>query len=71
MRAHYDREVDALVIEILPEGTISHAEQVDSIIAHFTATGQLVLLEILDASEFLSELVRLAMKAEQEEMGLA
>jgi hypothetical protein len=59
------------MIEVLPEGTISHAEQIDSIIAHFTTTGQLVLLEILDASEFLSQLVKLTMKAEQEKVILA
>jgi uncharacterized protein YuzE len=57
MKAKYDREEDILTIEIMPEGIIDHAEHVDGVIAHLTKDSRLVLLEILDASEFLSLLV--------------
>ena len=62
MKAKYDREEDILMIEIMPEGIIDHAEHVDGIITHLTEDNRLVLLEILDASEFLSSLVKVTMR---------
>jgi hypothetical protein len=47
---------------------VDHAEQVGPLIAHLTATGRLVLLEILDASEFLSQLINTTLRAGQEEV---
>ena len=47
---------------------MDHAEQVGPLIAHLTATGRLVLLEILDASEFLSQLIKTTLRAGQEEV---
>ena len=65
MRIRYDREEDVLSIEVIPQGTIDHAEQTDSLIAHFTADGRLVLLEILDASHFLASILQVALRGEQ------
>jgi uncharacterized protein YuzE len=63
MKAQYNREDDVLMI-YLGEGAIEHAEETDGIIVHFTAKNQPVLIEILDASEFLSRLIRLTAHAE-------
>ncbi|MGQ9468148.1 MAG: DUF2283 domain-containing protein [Anaerolineae bacterium] len=65
MKVRYDREEDILFIEIMPDGIIDHAEQTDSLIAHFTADGQLVLLEILDASRFLTQVFHGALRGEE------
>lgn len=64
MRINYDREEDVLTIEVAAEDKIDHAEKLDSVIAHFTISGAPVLLEILDASEFLSSVIRATMKPE-------
>lgn len=65
MRVRYDRDEDVLSIEMVPEAPIDHAEQTDSLIAHFTADGQLVLLEILDASQFLALVLQSALRGER------
>jgi len=65
MRINYDRDEDILRLEISDEGKIDHAEQVDSVIVHFTASGEPVLLEILDASEFLSTVIKATMRPEK------
>ena len=57
MKLSYDREEDILTIEMLSDEAIDNAEQVGPFIAHFTATNRLVLLEVLDASEFLSQAI--------------
>jgi hypothetical protein len=43
--------------------TIDDAEEAGSVIAHFTADGSPILLEILDASEFLSASIGPALRA--------
>ena len=50
MRFSYDREEDIFMIETALEGTIDHAEHTGPFIAHFSQSGELFLLEILDAS---------------------
>ena len=54
------------MIEVSPQGMIDHAEQAGPVIAHFTAAGELVLLEVLDASAFLSAAVRAALRGEEQ-----
>jgi uncharacterized protein YuzE len=54
MKVRYDKEEDILMIEVSDE-PIDYAEQVDSIIVHLTKEGKPVLLEILDASQFIEE----------------
>lgn len=65
MKVRYDRNEDILLIEVMPEGTIDHAEQTNSVIAHFTADGRLVLLEILEASRFLTQVFQVALRGEE------
>ena len=48
----YSKDVDALLIE-LSEKPIDYAEEEGQIIVHFTKDGEPVLLEILDAREFI------------------
>lgn len=71
MKVKYNREEDVLLIEVLSQGTIDHAEQVDSLIAHFTANGRLVLLEILDASRFLVLTLEAALRGGEETVRVA
>jgi len=54
MRISYNREEDVLIIEVSEEG-IDYAEEVGPMIVHFTKEGKPVLVEILDASDFLAE----------------
>ena len=37
---------------------IDYAEEMDSVIVHFTKSGKPVLLEILDASKFLAQTIK-------------
>ena len=53
MKIQYDRDEDILTVETAP-GKIDHAEEMGPVIVHFTKEGKPVVLEILDASEFLS-----------------
>ena len=48
----YSQDADALLIE-LSESPIDHAEEAGQVIVHFSSMGEPVLLEILDAREFL------------------
>ncbi len=51
-RIKYSKDVDALLIE-LSDKPIDYAEEEGQIIVHFTKGGEPVLLEILDAREFI------------------
>ncbi len=42
---------------------IDYAEEVGNIIVHFTKEGRPVLLEVLDASEFLAETTKITMRS--------
>jgi uncharacterized protein YuzE len=66
MRIKYDRESDVLTIE-MSEDSIDHAEESANIITHVTEAGKPVLLEILDASEFLSLVSKLAARSKAAE----
>ena len=65
MRITYNRDEDILMLCLDPRGEIDHAEQTNSVIVHLTRSGQPVLLEILDASEFLTRGIRVTMRAEE------
>ncbi|MFZ6016516.1 MAG: DUF2283 domain-containing protein [Nitrospirota bacterium] len=59
MKISYDRESDILLIDQGQEGdVIDYAEEAGSIIIHFTKGGKPVLLEILDASELLTAVIK-------------
>jgi uncharacterized protein YuzE len=57
MRIRYDREVDALYIELLSlaPGTAENRELTEDIIADYSPDGKLAGLEILDASQVLGD----------------
>jgi hypothetical protein len=50
-KIRYSKDVDALLVELSSE-PIDHAEESGQFIVHFTKTGEPVLLEILDAKDF-------------------
>lgn len=53
IKYRYDKEDDVLMV-FLGKGKIEDAQQSGNIISHFSASGELLLLEILDASKFLA-----------------
>lgn len=61
MKISYNREQDILMYEISDE-PIDYAEEVGNIIVHLTKEGKPVILEILDASEFLAETTKITMR---------
>jgi uncharacterized protein YuzE len=71
MRTRYDREEDILMIETADDGVIDHAEHTGPLIAHFDRNGRLLLLEILDASEFLSSLIKAAIRGKEQDLPLS
>jgi uncharacterized protein YuzE len=58
----YEPKNDILTYEVSNE-PIDYAEEMDSVIVHFTRGGKPVLLEILDASKFLSKTIRATKRA--------
>jgi uncharacterized protein YuzE len=62
MKVQYDREDDILTLELSGE-KIDHAEEVEDRIVHFSAEDRPVLLEILDASDFLARLTKITATA--------
>lgn len=58
MKVQYNREDDVLMIH-LSEDKIDHAEQTDGVIVHFSPEDRPVLLEVLDASDFLARLTKI------------
>jgi len=71
MRLSYDREQDILMIEVLPDERIDHGEHSGPFIAHLAEDGRLVLLEVLDASEFLAEAIRTTLRSESQQVPAA
>lgn len=67
MKIKYDRQEDILMVETAP-GKIDHAEEMGPFIVHFTREDKPVLIEILDASDFLSLATKSSMKDQPMEM---
>ncbi len=55
MKVRYDRNEDILLMET-SEDKIDYAEEAGSVIVHYSKERRPVLLEIQDASEFLSQM---------------
>ena len=51
-KVRYSKDVDALLIELSPK-PVEYAEESGQFILHFDKEGQPVLLEIMDAKNFL------------------
>ena len=62
MKVQYNREDDVLLI-YFSDGRIDHAEEVDGLIVHFSPENHLVLLEVLDASDFVARLAKITATA--------
>ena len=54
IKYRYDKEDDVLMV-FLGKGKIDDTQQSGNIISHLSVKGELLLLEILDASKFLKE----------------
>ena len=65
MKIRYDSEVDILTVEV-SDSAIDYAEEVGGVIVHFTKEGKPVVLEILDASDFLANLTKIVMQKKSE-----
>ena len=65
MNISYDREKDIMMLE-LSKAKIDHAEQSGPIIMHFSKKDKPVLMEILDASEFLAATLKFSIRARKE-----
>lgn len=65
MRISYNREDDVAMIE-LSNKKIDHAQEAANVIIHFSKDDEPILLEILDASRFLTEMMRTSMKSKSE-----
>ncbi len=63
MKAQYNRE-DGVLTSHLSDGVIDHAEETDGVIVHFFPDDQPVLLEVLEAGDFLSRLTNITAAAE-------
>jgi uncharacterized protein YuzE len=65
MKISYDRDQDIIMLE-LSKQKIDHAEQTGPIIVHFTKKDKPVLLEILDASDFLAATLKSSIRSRKE-----
>jgi len=65
MKIRYSRDEDILLIELSDE-KVDYAEEAGPIIVHFTKDRKPVILEILDASVFIAEIGKAAMKSKGE-----
>lgn len=52
-KIHYSKDVDALLIE-LSEDAIAYAEDDGNLILHYAEDGKLILIEILDVTQFVA-----------------
>ena len=62
MKVSYNREEDIMMLEISSD-SIDFAEEMGPIIVHFSEKRKPVLLEILDASEFIATLAKSTIKS--------
>lgn len=60
----YSKDVDALMVE-LSDKPIDYAEEEGQVIVHFTHDGEPVLIEILDAKEFVLNMLSSVMKEKE------
>jgi hypothetical protein len=65
VRIRYCRADDILTLEPSDTGRIDHADQVESIILHVDEANRPVLVEILHASDFLANVLRTSLRAEE------
>lgn len=66
MKISYNRDEDIMLLEVAPDW-IDFAEEMGPIIVHFSKEGKPVLLEIMDASEFIASAARSTIRARDAE----
>lgn len=67
MRIGYDRDKDILLIEV-SRAPIDHAEELGPLIVHFSKQDRPVLLEVQDASDFLSAATKVTARAKADQL---
>lgn len=67
MKINYNREKDIMLVEVSRK-QIDYAEEAGPIIVHFSKDRHPVLLEILDASDFLIAATKASIKPKQEKL---
>jgi uncharacterized protein YuzE len=65
----YDPAVDVLLIEV-SKRSIDYAEEMGPVIVHFTKNHKPVALEILDASQFVTQATATSLSAKAEKVKL-
>ena len=60
MKVKYACEEDILTVELKEHALIDHAEHTESIILHMSEADEPVLLEILHASDFLTQVLKVS-----------
>ncbi len=65
MKVRYNREADIATLE-LNSKKIDHAQEAQNIIIHFSKDDEPVLLEILNASEFLTGITKATIRSTKE-----
>ena len=65
MKMMYDREEDILTVELSEHARIDHAEHAESMILHMSETDEPVLLEILHASDFLAQMLKVSLQPQK------
>ena len=65
MKLRYDTEDDVLMVWLAMD-KVDHAEQKENVIVHFSSDDRPVLLEILQASEFLKRAYRAMPEQDQQ-----
>ncbi len=58
-RISYEPEADVLSVEVSREAPIDHAQEVGNVIVHFTKHNIPVLVEVLNASQFVTQAAKL------------
>lgn len=67
-RIRYGQDLDALLVELSDEA-VDHAEEAGRFIVHVSKTGNPVLLEILDASDFVLDCLTSVLKGKGVRLG--
>jgi len=67
MKISYNRDEDIMILEI-SEDKIDFAEEMGPIIVHFNEKRKPVLLEILEASEFIATAAKSSIKLKDKEL---
>ena len=58
MQVFYNRHADTLLLELAPRASARRVLRTGPVILHVSDSGRPILLEIEDASEFLSTIIR-------------